>query len=147
MDLTRDRTYHISTALEASMLPDTTSSRLYLCWRNTLVSYKVIWASYTSPWTPIEILNFSSHRHWFYLYILNRSTILKWTNMVWLQSESYYAKNILFGTISTKWFMIVCLFTPTIEDTKGVFIRHKWRRTDNIMAKKKMVIPETRGRH
>jgi hypothetical protein len=33
--------------------------------------------------------------------------------------------------------MIVCLFTPTIEDTKGVFIRRKWRRTDNIMAKRK----------
>jgi hypothetical protein len=79
-----------------------------LCWRNTLVSYKVIWASYTSPWTPIEIFNFSSHRHWFYLKMLNRSNIFKWTNMVWLQSESYYAKNILFGINSTKWCMIVC---------------------------------------
>ena len=28
--------------------------------------------------------------------------------MVWLQSESYYAKNILFGINSTKWCMIVC---------------------------------------
>ena len=137
MDLTRDRTHHLSTTLEASMLPDTTSSRLYLCWRNTLVSYKVIWASYTSPLTPIEIFNFSSHRHWFYLKMLNRSNIFKWTNMVWLQSESYYAKNILFGIISTKWCMIVCLFTPTIEDTKWVFRRRKWRRTDNIMEKRK----------
>jgi len=65
-------------------------------WRKHVYPEKT--SAVDSNWT----LNFSNDRHWFHLQILNRSTILKWTNMVWIQSESYQAKNILFGINSDK---------------------------------------------